>query len=129
MQAVNSSDPTNVDAHRLRPVPTTIPAPHQQRRTPEHEPNDVAGCGAKRRADADLSASPGDGVRGDAVETDRRKQERQPAKHPRQRCDQAILSERLVHLCGERAECECEIAVDTGQCCGDAARQQRRGTN
>jgi GntR family transcriptional regulator/MocR family aminotransferase len=128
--------PAKVDVARLQPVEERgdeARGPQAQtqaggeaerqhhRHAAEHEHEDAEAIGAEGDAHADLRAPHVDGVGDDAVEADRREQQRQPAEEPRQQRDQAFLrqpaTDELIEVTdGERrpgsTPCSVSPAVD-----------------
>ena len=91
----------------------------------EDHPHHGGAARAEGHADADL-ARPSLGAAGDdAVEADRRQQQRDTAEETRQRRDQPLLREVLVHQVGEEADLHRQVPVDRLDFCANCRRQVR----
>src|SRR5262245_3089342 len=89
---------------KRRREPETNPEQSQDQSLLQHHAQDGARPCAERYANANLARALADGVGQDAVQTDRRQQQRQQSEETGKRADQPLLRQRFVNLPGERLD-------------------------
>ena len=99
-----------------RTKPSARPVADQYAALAEHRPDDGAGAGAEREANADLAPAPFDGVRHDAMEPDRGEQRCQQAKEGREHRHHAIAKHGLSRTSPSRLRTdEAQVRMHAGE--------------